>query len=146
MRRLHIGKDKEVYQSRKFREVFILAGGILHVDFSGPFEVSMQGNIYVVLFVDRATRLIVGIFVRNKNEDTAVEVMKKFIETNLSPPRFSGTDLIFVQSDNGEMHSEKVRLYSWANGIFNDLVALTIVYRTAQLSERSRKSRTLGGA
>ena len=55
---------------------------------------------------------------RNKNEETAVEVMKKFIETNLSAPKFSGANFIFVQSDNGEMHSEKVRLYSWANGIF----------------------------
>ena len=70
----------------------------------------MQGDIYMVLFVDRATRLIVGIFVRNKNEDTAVEVMKKFIDTNLAAPRFAGKDFIFVQSDNGEMNSEKVRL------------------------------------
>ena len=66
----------------------------------------------MVLFVDRATRLIVGIFVKNKNEETAVEVMKRFIETNLSAPRFSGKDFIFVQSDNGEMHGEKVKLYS----------------------------------
>jgi len=93
-------------------------GEFYYVDFSGPFEMSMQGNMYMVLFVDRATRLIVGIFVKNKNEDTAVEVMKKFIETNLSAPKFSGKDFIFVQSDNGEMHSEKVRLHSWANGIF----------------------------
>ena len=26
------------------------------MDFSGPFEMSRQGNIYMVLFVDRATR------------------------------------------------------------------------------------------
>ena len=44
--------------------------------------------------------------------------MKKFVETNLSAPKFAGKDFIFVQSDNGEMHSEKVRLYSWVNGIF----------------------------
>ena len=78
----------------------------------------MQGNIYMVLFVDRSTRLILGIFVKNKNEDTAVEVMRKFIDTKLSAPKFSGKDFIFVQSDNGEMNSEKVRMYSWANGIF----------------------------
>jgi hypothetical protein len=48
----------------------------------------------------------VGIFVKNKNEDTAVEVMRKFIDTNLSAPKFSGKDFIFVQSDNGEMNSE----------------------------------------
>ena len=72
----------------------------------------------MVLFVDRATRLIVGIFVKNKIEDTAVEAMKRFINTNLSAPRFTGKDFIFVQSDNGEMHSEKVKLFSWANGIF----------------------------
>jgi hypothetical protein len=93
-------------------------GEFFYVDFSGPFEMSMQGNIYMVLFVDRSTRLIVGIFVKNKNEDTAVEVMRKFIDTNLSAPKFSGKDFIFVQSDNGEMNSEKVRMYSWANGIF----------------------------
>ena len=33
-------------------------GEFYYVDFSGPFETSMQGNIYMVLFVDRATRLI----------------------------------------------------------------------------------------
>ena len=93
-------------------------GEFFYVDFSGPFEMSMQGNIYMVLFVDRSTRLIVGIFVKNKNEDTAVEVMRKFIDTNLSAPRYSNKDFIFVQSDNGEMNSEKVRLHSWANGIF----------------------------
>ena len=65
----------------------------------------MQGNVYMVLFVYRATRLVVGIFVRNKNEDTAVEVMKRFIDTNLSAPRFAGKDFILVQSDNGEMSS-----------------------------------------
>ena len=86
-------------------------GEFFYVDFTGPFAVSMQGNTYMVLFVDRATRLIVGIFVRNKNEDTAVEVMKRFIDTNLSAPRFTGKDFIFIQSDNGEVHSEKVMLY-----------------------------------
>ena len=60
-----------------------------------------------------------GIYVENKNEDTAVEVMRKFIYTNLSAPKFSGKDFIFVHSDNGEMNSEKVRMYSWANGIFH---------------------------
>ena len=93
-------------------------GEFSYVDFSGPFEVSMQGNIYMVLFLDRATRLIVGIFVKNKNKDTAVEVMKKFIDTNFSAPRFAGKDFIFVQSDNGVMNSKKVRLYSWGHGIF----------------------------
>ena len=39
-------------------------GEFYYVDFSGSFEVSMQGNTYMVLFVDRATRLIVGIFVK----------------------------------------------------------------------------------
>ena len=41
-----------------------LLGEFYYVDFSGPFEVSMQGNIYMLLFVDRATRLIVGFFVK----------------------------------------------------------------------------------
>ena len=72
----------------------------------------MQGNTYMVLFVYRKTRLIVGVFVKNKNEDTAVQVMKTFIETNLAAPRSAGKYFIFVQSDNGEMHSEKVTLYS----------------------------------
>jgi len=99
-------------------------GEFYYVDFSGPFETSMQGNVYMVLFVDRATRLIIGIFVKNKNEETAVEGMKKFIETNLSAPKFSSKDFIFIQSDNGEMNSEKVRLYSWANEIFQRFSSL----------------------
>ena len=78
----------------------------------------MQSNIYMVLFVDRATRLIVGFFVKNKNEDIAVDIMKRFVVTNVSAPKFTGKDFRFVQSANGEMHSEKVRLYSWTNGIF----------------------------
>jgi len=72
----------------------------------------------MVLFVDRATRLIVGFFVKNKNEDIAVDIMKRLVVTNVSAPKFTGKDFRFVQSANGEMHSEKVRLYSWTNGIF----------------------------
>ena len=60
------------------------------MDFSGPFEVSLQGNVYLVLFVDRATRLIIGFFVKNKDDDTAVGLIKRFIEENLSAPMFKG--------------------------------------------------------
>ena len=49
-----------------------------------------------------------GLFAKNKDADTAVEIMKKFVETNLSVLKFAGKDFIFVQSDNGEMHVEKV--------------------------------------
>jgi len=93
-----------------------------YVDYSGPFEVSRQGNHYIVLFVDRHTRLIIGFFVKKKDEATAIEIIKQFIKENLAAPKFKGQDFIFLQSDNGEFHSKKVKLYSWASGIFQSLM------------------------
>ena len=101
----------------------------------------------MVFFVDRSTRLIVGIFVKNKNEDTAVEVMRKFIDTNLSAPKFSGKDFIFVQSDNGEMNSEKVIGCTHGRMVFfRDSAVPTIVYRMARWRELSRRSKMLEDA
>ena len=91
-------------------------GQFYYVDYSGQFEVSRQGNYYMVLFVDRHTRLIIGFFVKKKDEATAIEIIKQFIKENLAAPMFKGQG--FLQSDNGEFHSKKVKLYSWASGIF----------------------------
>jgi len=52
----------------------------------------MQGNVYMALFVDRATRLIVGFFVKKKNQNTGVDIMKRFVETNLFAPKFDGKE------------------------------------------------------
>ena len=64
-------------------------GQFYYVDYSGPFEVSRQGNHYMVLFVDRHTRLIIGFFVKKKDEATAIEIIKKFIKENLAAPKFT---------------------------------------------------------
>jgi hypothetical protein len=93
-------------------------GRFFYVDFSGPFEVSLQGNVYLVLFVDRASRLVVGFFVKNKDDDTAVGLIKRFIEENLSAPMFKGEDFVFLQADNGKFESEKVKKYAFKNGAF----------------------------
>ena len=65
-------------------------GQFYYVDYSGPFEVSRQGNHYMVLFVDRHTRLIIGFFVKKKDEATAIEIIKQFIKENLAAPKFKG--------------------------------------------------------
>jgi len=39
-------------------------GQFYYVDYSGPFDVSRQGNHYMVLFVDRHTRLMIGFFAK----------------------------------------------------------------------------------
>ena len=54
----------------------------------------MQGNVYMALFVDRATRLIVGFFVKKKNQNTGVDIMKRFVEANLSAPKFAVKDFL----------------------------------------------------
>ena len=102
-------------------------GSFYYVDFSGPFEVLKQGIVYMVLFVNRYTRLIVGFFVKKKKEDTAIELIRQFIKENLTAPMFREQDFVFLQSDNVEFYSKKVRLYSWANGIFNIFPAHIIV-------------------
>jgi len=102
-------------------------GRFFYVDFSGPFEVSLQGNVYLVLFVDRASRLVVGFFVKNKDDDTAVGLIKRFIEENLNAPMFKGEDFIFLQADNGEFESEKVKKYAFKNRIFSVFLVHTIV-------------------
>ena len=66
-------------------------GEFYYVDFSGPFETSRQGNIYVCLFIDRRTRLILGFFAKKKNEEFALSIITRFREENLSAPMFSGT-------------------------------------------------------
>ena len=72
-----------------------------------------------MLFVDRATRLVIGFFVKNKDDDTAVGLIKRFIEENLSAPMFTGEDFIFLQADNGE--------FWFKNGIFLHFLVHTIV-------------------
>ena len=48
-----------------------------------------------------------------------LEIIKQlFIKENLAAPKFKGQGFIFLQSNNGEFHSKKVKLYSWASGIF----------------------------
>ena len=71
-----------------------------------------------IINVDRATRLAIWFFVKNKDDDTAVGLIKRFIEENLSVPMTKGEDFIFLQADNGEFESEKVKKYAFKNGIF----------------------------
>ena len=102
-------------------------GQFYYVDYSGPFEVSRQGNHYMVLFVDRHTRLIIGFFVKKKDEATAIEIIKQFIKENLAAPKFKGQDFIFLQSDNGEIHSKKVINCSHGRAEFSNVSPVLII-------------------
>jgi len=62
----------------------------------------------MVLFVDRHTRLIIGFFVKQNDEATAIEIIKQFIKDNLAAPMFKWQDFIFLQSDNGEFHKKRL--------------------------------------
>ena len=52
-------------------------GEFYYVDFSGPFETSRQGNIYMCLFVDRRTRLILVFFAKRKSEEAAISIITR---------------------------------------------------------------------
>ena len=54
-----MAKINKVVSCRSTERYSYEPGRFFHVDFSGPFEVSLQGNVYLVMFVDRATRLVI---------------------------------------------------------------------------------------
>ena len=86
-------------------------GQFYYVDYSGPFEISRQGNHDMVLFVDRHTRIIIGFFVKKKDEATAIEIIKQFIKEYLAAPKFreQGSESKVSCSCNQTMESFTVK-------------------------------------
>ena len=119
-------------------------GEFHYVDFSGPFETSRQGNIYMCLFVDRRTRLIVGFFAKRKTEETAMGIIKRFREENLSAPIHPSKHFIFLQSDNGEFSSRQVRAYSWRSRIFQRFSSPHHSLMNGPVERAIKKVKTIG--
>ena len=91
--RSHKTADRYVYGKGRF----------YYVDFSGFLEVSRQGNVYMVLIVDRYTRLIVGFFVKKMDKNTAIELIRQYIKENpyikfIKTSIYRSQDFVFLQS------------------------------------------------
>ena len=62
-----------------------------HIDTAGPFQESLGGSRYVVMFVDSASRFQRPYWARDKNASAILGVMKRFV-ASMGVPRASRTD------------------------------------------------------
>ena len=68
----------------------------VHIDLSGPYEVSMGGSIYLIMFVDSASRWMRPYDMRRKSETT------KYVQTFLADMNAMGWPRCFRTDDGGE--------------------------------------------
>ena len=61
---------------------------LIHIDTAGPFPESLGGSLYVVMFVDSASRLQRPYGTRNKSVATILAVVKRFIADRGIPRAF----------------------------------------------------------
>ena len=86
-------------------------GELWYADVSGPFVPSLIfKNTYKVVFVDSNTRLCVIDFISEKADKNILEVISEFVKVHGAFAISQGISPMFIQSDNGEFESAKVKL------------------------------------
>jgi reverse gyrase len=88
------------------------------MDVSGPFVVEslVHHNQYIIIFVDSSSRMIFDYYTKEVDAESILSVMKSFNSEILSYLTLDG-DIIFIQSDYGQMKSDKVIAYIRRNNI-----------------------------
>jgi hypothetical protein len=106
-------------QNRKTVDRFKYSPGELwYADVSGPFEPSLiYRNIYKVVFVDSYTRLTVIDFIGSKDDKSILEVLSEFTKVHVAFALAQGVNPVFIQSDNGEFDSSKVKFFCISHGL-----------------------------
>jgi len=106
-------------QNRKTVDRFKYSPGELwYADVSGPFEPSLiYRNIYKVVFVDSYTRLTVIDFIGSKDDKSILEVLSEFTKVHVAFALAQGVNPVFIQSDNGEFGSSKVKFFCISHGL-----------------------------
>lgn len=94
-------------------------GELWHADFSGPFAPSIEGNQYMVVIVDSATRMTFVYFTKRRDDTTVIEMLQLFYDEVIRPIIAEDSSLlpIFMQTDNGEFESKKVNQFCTERGI-----------------------------
>jgi hypothetical protein len=115
-------------------------GRLWYMDVSGPFVVEslVHHNRYIIIFVDSSSRMIFDYYTKEVDAESILDVMKSFNSDVLSSVTLDG-DIIFIQSDNGQMKSDTVIAYIRRNNILN---RFTYPYHPAMnpLAERAFRS------
>jgi hypothetical protein len=115
-------------------------GRLWYMDVSGPFVVEslVYHNRYIIIFVDSSSRMIFDYYSKEVDTESILDVMKSFNSDVLSSVTLDG-DIIFIQSDNGQMKSDEVIAYIRRNNILN---RFTYPYHPSMnpLAERSFRS------
>ena len=95
-------------------------GRLWYMDVSGPFVVEslVHHNRYIIIFVDSSSRMIFDYYSKEVDAESILAVMKSFNSDVLSSVTLDG-DIIFIQSDNGQMKSDAVIAYIRRNNILN---------------------------
>jgi hypothetical protein len=117
-----------------------IKGRLWYMDVSGPFVVEslIYKSRYIIIFVDSNSRMIFDYYTKEVDADSILVVLRQFNAEVLSSVMLDG-DIIFIQSDNGQMKSDAVIAYIRRNNIIN---RFTYPYHPAMnpLAERSFRS------
>ena len=117
-----------------------IKGRLWYMDVSGPFVVEslIHKSRYIIIFVDSNTRMIFDYYTKEVDADSILVVLRQFNAEVLSSVMLDG-DIIFIQSDNGQMKSDAVIAYIRRNNIMN---RFSYPYHPAMnpLAERSFRS------
>ena len=80
----------------------------------------VNGNIYVYCFADSYSRKYFEYYTKKTDDKTTFKVLQKFDNDVLKFIRSEITDdeILFIQSDNGELNTDEVRAFIITGGIF----------------------------
>ena len=103
-------------------------GRLWYMDVSGPYTVESLvysdshgkirgGNKYLIMFIDSCTRTPFDYYTKNRDENTILAIAIQFNQDVLSSFTMEG-DIVFIQSDNGEMASDIVKGYLRKANVF----------------------------
>jgi len=75
-----------------------------------------SGNTYMWIFVDSCTRMYFTYYTKAKDEATTIKILKEHMSNAAFMTLKENDDVIFFQSDNGEMDTKGVRSYLMRSG------------------------------
>lgn len=89
----------------------------VHIDLAGPYEASVGGSVYLIMFVDSASRWMRPYGMKSKSETTA------FVQKFLADMNHMGKPRCFRTDNGGEFTSRSYIDYCDSAGIRRELTA-----------------------
>jgi hypothetical protein len=103
-----------------------IRGKLWYFDVSGGGNLTpslIEGNIYVYCFADSYSRKYFEYFTKNKDYSTTLRILDQFHKEVLLRVKLDiGNEMIFIQSDNGELNTEGVQAFTIREGIFQKFI------------------------